>query len=130
MLRKGVVSKSFETVRMIKLTTGEKIDTNAHIRHSQYLRLFARALLRAALTNVYYYIKKIANRDGTEALPSDAAGPSAEAGQNQAAPRRADKTNILYVLKLQRSLALSGMKPTNSLGTGFDAENIVDAVIA
>lgn len=31
---------------------------------------------------------------------------------------------------MQRSLALSGLKPTTSIGRGFDAENIVNAVIA
>lgn len=130
MLRKGVVAKSFETVRMIKLTIGDKIEPEGCIRHSQYMRLFARALLRAALTNVYYYIRKIANRDGTDTLPSDEAGLSAAAGGNAGAPRRTAASSILYVLKLQRSLALSGMKPTTNIGRGFDAQNIVDAVIA
>ena len=41
-----------------------------------------------------------------------------------------EESLILYVLKLQRSLALSGLKPATSLGQGFDASNIVNAVIA
>lgn len=128
MQRKGIVAKSFETVRMIKLTIGDKIEPDGVIRYSQYMRLFARPLLRAALTNVYYYIKKIANRDGTDSWPSGAVALAGGSGEGQGAPR-AHESHILYVLKLQRSLALSGMKPTDSLGMGFDAANIVDAVI-
>lgn len=127
MQRKGIVAKSFETVRMIKLTIGDKVEPEGLIRHSQFMRLFARPLLRAALANVYYYIKKIANRDGTDSWPSDAVATAG--GDDKAATRRDGDSHILYVLKLQRSLALSGLKPTASLGMGFDAANIVDAVI-
>jgi hypothetical protein len=71
MLRKGLVPKIFECPRMIKAVIGDKIEPEGFVKHSQYLRLFTRALLRAAMTNVYYYIQRIAARDGTASLPSD-----------------------------------------------------------
>lgn len=130
MARKGIVAKSHETTRMIKLVIGDKVDPDGFVWHSQFMRLFSRVLLRAALTNVYYYIKKIAKRDGTDTVPTDPEAPSGKAEEEQPASRRTETSHILYVLKLQRSLALSGLKPTTSIGRGFDAENIVNAVIA
>ena len=100
MVRKGIVSKSHETTRMIKLVIGDKVEQGGSVWHSQFMRLFSKVLLRAALTNVYYYIKKTANRDGTDTVPTDPAAASGKAGEERPTLRREEASHILYVLKL------------------------------
>ena len=66
MVEKGIVSKTFEVMRMVKTTIGEKISQDGIIKYSQFQRIFARAFLRGALMNIYYYLRKITDRDGIE----------------------------------------------------------------
>jgi len=94
------------------------------------MRLFAKPLLTAALINVYYYIKKVANRDGTDVLPAGFPGCISDEARGHSHQGQTDDSQLLYVLKLQRALALSGMKPNNGLAGGFDTKVVVDAVIA
>ena len=64
MVKKGVVSKNFEAMRMVKAAIGEKIPANGSVKLSQYQKIFSRAFLRGALMNLFYYLKKVADREG------------------------------------------------------------------
>jgi len=64
MVRKGVVSKNFEAMRMVKAAIGERIPDNGSLKLSQYQKMFSRAFLRGALMNLFYYLKKVSNREG------------------------------------------------------------------
>ena len=66
MVEKGIVSKTFEVIRMVKTTIGEKIGQTGIIKYSQFQKIFARAFLRGALMNIYYYLRKITDREGVE----------------------------------------------------------------
>lgn len=129
MQKKGIVGKSHDTPRMIKKVIGDKMDIEGTIYQSQFMRIFQKVLVRSALTNVLYFIKKISNRDGTDTFPADPVVQTDKTGDEQPLLRKADANHILYLLKLQRTLALSCLKPDTSMARGFDAENVVDAVI-
>lgn len=58
MMRKGIISKTFEVIGMVKQTIGDKVELEGRINRHQYDRIFAKAFLRGALMNTLYFIKK------------------------------------------------------------------------
>ena len=66
MIDKGIVTKNFEIAKLLKSSIGIKIPSNNKIKLSQYKLIFAKAYLRAALMNIYYYLRKLTDRDFEE----------------------------------------------------------------
>lgn len=57
LVRKGIVSKHFETTRMVRSSIGDKLSPEGTIKLSQFQKLFSKAFLRGALMNIFYYLE-------------------------------------------------------------------------
>ena len=99
MVAKGVVTKNFEAMRMVRALIGERIPANGTVKLSQYQKMFSKAFLRGALMNVFYYLKKVAKREGATRVAADPAD-KAEAAR-EIAKREEDElqNGLLHVLK-------------------------------
>jgi len=98
MVQKDVVTKAFEVTSMIKSTIGEKV--TGTITYSQFQRIFGKAFLRGGMMNIYYYLRKIQDRDLGDAnmiSGETVIGSGIENG-------------LLNVLKYQRSLVIGGLR--------------------
>jgi hypothetical protein len=62
MVKKGIVSNSFDTIILMKESTGQKLDMNGTLMLSQYYRFFSKAFLRGSLINLWYSVRKIINK--------------------------------------------------------------------
>ena len=69
LIKQGVISKSFEFVRMMKTILHEDVDIDGEISLNQASKLFARVYLRSALINLLYFIKKEGVRKGDGYVP-------------------------------------------------------------
>jgi len=65
MLDKGIVSKTFEVTKLLKSTIGAKC-SDGRIKYTQFKLMFTKAFLRSALMNIYYFVRKLTDRDYTE----------------------------------------------------------------
>jgi type II restriction/modification system DNA methylase subunit YeeA len=61
--KKKIVHKKFEATRMCNSALREKLDPEGSFLLSQYQKVTSLALLRGALMNLWYYIRKIQVRD-------------------------------------------------------------------
>ena len=103
-INKGVVSKAFEVIKMIKSTIRIKISADGFIKHSQFQQIFVRVYMRAVLMNIYYYLRKMTERDNEDdkmELAKKING--SEIGSEI-------KNGLLYVLKYQRKLVFGGIR--------------------
>jgi hypothetical protein len=87
MIRKGCCSKLFDSRRLVQHATGEKVNPDGIIMFSQYQKVMARVFLKAALSNVLYYIKKVSTGES-------------------------EVQSLLHILNYQRSIVVDGLVKT------------------
>lgn len=117
-ITKGVVSKAFEVIKMIKSTIRIKIPADGMIKHSQYQQIFVRVYMRSVLMNIYYYLRKMTERDNEDdqmELAKKINGT--EIGSEI-------KNGLLYVLKYQRKLVLGGIRQQQK-NLGVDRQELL-----
>jgi hypothetical protein len=103
MSRKGCCSKTFDTRRLVQHAIGEKINPDSSFKFSQFQSVMSRVFLKAALSNVLYYIKKVQKKGST---PSE---------------------SLLQILNYQRSIVVDGLvKDQQTLG--INAADIVSSI--
>jgi len=62
MIDKRIVNKNFDIAKLLKSTIGAKIH-DGRVKYSQFVLMFAKAFLRSALMNIYYFVRKLTERD-------------------------------------------------------------------
>lgn len=88
---------------MVKATINVRILPDHKIKYSQYQKVFAKAFLKGAVMNIYYYMRKIAERSSGE------------------------EPNLLTLLKYQRGLVIGGLKKREKT-FGVDGQNVVQCL--
>lgn len=122
MIDKGIVTKNFEIAKLLKSSIGIKIPSNNKIKLSQYKLIFAKAYLRAALMNIYYYLRKLTDRDFEE--DETIAKQQGKSGLTDSAISTQLQNGLLYVLKYQRNLVLGGLRKKRQ-SLGIDSKPII-----
>jgi len=65
-MKKKIIPKAFESRRLFSVILGIKFTPDSTLMLSQYQKVAANAILRGALLNLMYYIRKIWVRDQKE----------------------------------------------------------------
>ena len=58
MIKKGFIGNSYEFEKLMKLMLNEPL-TEGTIKRTQFRRVFAKAILKGAIINMFYYIKQV-----------------------------------------------------------------------
>lgn len=102
MIKKGCSSKIFDSRRLVQHAIGEKINPDSHMKFSQFQKVMARVFLKAALTNVLYYIKKVSTKESSH-------------------------QSLLHILNYQRTIVVDGLIK-NKQTLGIKCDNIVSSI--
>lgn len=103
MRQKRIITRDSEVYRLIANCIPLKEILDEQIRQSQFSKIFAKAILRDAITNIYQHIKQTTKHE---------LGIDSDAGQ------------LLKVLKFQRDLIIGGLKAQHDVN-GVDAVSMV-----
>ena len=104
MVKKRVVSNSFDVITLVKESTGQKLEMNGTFMLSQYYRFFSRAFLRGSLINLWYCVRKMINKQGIDRFPIG------DQTTIEITDEELIKNSLLHVLKLQRNVVIKGLK--------------------
>lgn len=99
MRQKRIITRDSEVYRLIANCIPLKEILDEQIRQSQFSKIFAKAILRGAITNIYQHIKQMTKHE---------LGIDSDAGQ------------LLKVLKFQRDLIIGGLQAQHDVN-GVDA---------
>ncbi len=99
---KKVIGRDSEMQRLIKNTIPTEVLVDESLKYTQFIKIFARACLRGAITNIYDYMKQTMKHE-----------QGSETGEGQ----------LLKVLKFQRSLIIGGLQAQHDVN-GVDAVNM------
>lgn len=107
MMRKKIIPKAFESRRLFSVVLGIKITPDHNLKLSQYQKVASNAILRGALLNLMYYIRKIQVRD----------------------QKNNDKNSaLLSILNYQRLLIVDGLITDEDI-LGVEAEEVLEAIV-
>ena len=102
-----MIPKAFESRRLFSVVLGMKITPDHNLKLSQYQKVAANAILRGALLNLMYYIRKIQVRD----------------------QKNNDKNSaLLSILNYQRLLIVDGLITDEDI-LGVEAEEVLEAIV-
>lgn len=66
MIEHKVITQHYDLPKLLKSTIGQKVPNDGKIKKSQFDLMITKACIRAALMNIYYYLRKLTDRDYTD----------------------------------------------------------------
>ena len=108
MIKLKIIDKDYEVKELLKQSIGIKPPTSNLIKETQFRQILHKAYLRGALMNMYYYMRKVTQRDYTNEVTQES--QKKIQGYSDSNISTELFNGMLYSLKYQRNLILGGMR--------------------